>query len=491
VTAACGTRLPDKDFNLTAAGANPAQTTGPGGTGTTGNGATGTTGNGTTGTTGTKGTAGSSTTAGGTSGQSGKGAVSGGNLFAGACGPGGSSGGKSSDTGVTGNLITIGNVVTETSPFGKDQFSPNKYGLIAFVQHCNSVGGINGRQIKIVPCNDGGSGTGNVNCINTLIGQKAFAMVSNNMFVYAGGKAAHDAGMLDIGGEPITGAPYYTYDTAFNMYGDGYPKDNKHAGYNGKYWGTGELGAYLSQVEKISKVGVVYYSQKDSQRGYNQIKASLEGAHIRVTGHPVNLATPNYQAAVVAMQQDGDQAVFDALDQAGNEQLCQAMNSYKYIPKAKVSTISTWSNHVGKDFDPPCRDIVWSNGKTASYSDTSIPMVNNFRQDLAKYAPGQVPAQWTLEGYAAGIWFAQAAHSCGGDLTRDCVKKHIYAQKTMTADGLVADDVSFQKRAYTTSKTEKDCLEVVAWTQAKDGWTTRADIRKSCYVTHYFDYPLD
>jgi ABC-type branched-subunit amino acid transport system substrate-binding protein len=489
VTAACGTRLPDKDFTLQAqnsptqnGGTNPS---GPstGNTGGTQNGSSG-------GTQGTTGTKGSTSTSGGSSGSSGSG-VSTGNLFAHACGGSKTTGNKSSDTGVTDNQITIGNIVSQTNPFGSDQFSPNKYGLIAFVQHCNAVGGINGRQIKIVPCNDGGQSSGNVSCVNNMIAQKAFSMVANNTFTYEGAKTAHDKGLLDIGGEPIKGAPYYTYDTKFNIYGDGYPKDNKNPGYKGKYWGTAELGAYMKQVYKISKVGVVYYAQADSQRGYNVLKAGLETQGISVHGHAVNLADPNYQAAVVDMQHEGDEAVFDAIDQAGNEQLCQAMNSYHYIPKAKVSTIAAWSDHVGTDFAPPCRDIVWSNGKSASYSDTSVPMVNQFREDFQRYGQGQTLAQWAVEGYIAGIWFAQAAHSCGSNLTRACVSKWIYSQKSMSAEGLMASDVNFQKKQFSTSKTERDCVEVTKWNQSKGGWDTLGAISKHCYTTHYYSYDLE
>ena len=78
-----------------------------------------------------------------------------GNLFAGACGAASSAGNKASDVGVTPTQISMGNVSSRTNPFGSDQFIPNYYGLITFIQHCNAVGGINGRSIQIVSCNDG------------------------------------------------------------------------------------------------------------------------------------------------------------------------------------------------------------------------------------------------------------------------------------------------------------------------------------------------
>jgi branched-chain amino acid transport system substrate-binding protein len=422
--------------------------------------------------------------------------VSTGNLFAGACGAADSSGNKASDTGVTPTQITIGNVSSRTNPFGSDQFIPNYIGLISFVQHCNAVGGINGRSIQIIPCNDGGQDSGNTSCVNNMINNRVFSMVANNVFTYAAGaKIAYSHGLPDIGGEPISGAPYYTYPMFFNIYGDGYPKDGSHAGYQGHYWGTSELGAYFAHVQHLKTAGVVYYDQKDSQRGFNNWQSTLGAQGVKVHGHAVNLADPNYQAAVVNMKNEQDQMVFDALDQSGNEQLCQAMNSYGFAtpphPIAKVSTIAAWSDHVGSDFAPPCRDIVWASGSSASYDDTANPMVKQFRQDFQNYGQGATLAQWSVEGYAAGIWFAQAAHSCGSNLTRVCIEHWLNTQNSLTAGGLMQPGINFLKKHYTTSATERDCIEVVKWNQGKHGWDTLASINKNCYTTHYYSYALE
>jgi branched-chain amino acid transport system substrate-binding protein len=492
---ACGTRLPNSDFNLSQSGQVPGVQTSTGPS----NGPTGPAGSASGGSQGQaakQGTQGHAVTKAG-QGKNSNG-VSTGNLFAGACGAAASSGNKASDSGVTPTQITLGNVSSRTNPFGSHQFDPNYYGLVSFIQHCNAVGGINGRALTLVPCDDGGTNSGNVNCVNTMLSQHAFSMVANNIFTYGGGQIAYQHNLPDVGGEPITGQPYYTYPNFFNIYGDHYPKDGKNPGYQNQYWGTSELGAYFKQVQHVSKVGVVYYTQSSSQRGYQAIAQTMTQQGIAVHGHAVNLADPNYQAAVSAMKNEGDQMVFDALDLAGNQQLCQAMNSYGYagsnnpqhLPLAKVSTIAAWSDDVGKDFSSPCRDIVWSNGKSASFDDTSVPMVKTFREDFQRYGQGQALSQWAEEGYIAGIWFAQAAHSCGSNLTRNCIEHYLSSQASMTADGLMAPDVGFGKKALSTSQTERDCVEVVRWNQAKGQWDTLAAIARNCYVTHYFHYPV-
>src|SRR5436190_10231942 len=199
----CGTRLPDKDFALVqtngsqapGAVASSGPSSGPLAGGNAGQAS---------GTNGTNGTAGHNVAGQGTKGTGGGGAGAG-NLFAHACGPASSAGNKASDTGVSNNQIVIGNVSSRHNQFGSDQFIPNYFGLIAFVGHCNAVGGIHGRQIKLAPCDDQGNDAGNTSCINQMISAHAFAMVANNMFSYPGAQTAYKAGLLDIGGEPIKG----------------------------------------------------------------------------------------------------------------------------------------------------------------------------------------------------------------------------------------------------------------------------------------------
>jgi branched-chain amino acid transport system substrate-binding protein len=495
---ACGTRLPNSDFNLSQNGQVPgvASSTGPSAGPSGGPGGPTTAPQGQAAKAGTHG----HTITSGQGASHGKNAagVSTGNLFAGACGAATSSGNKASDTGASPTQIIMGNVSSRTNPFGSHQFDPNYYGLISFMQHCNAVGGINGRTLTLVPCDDRGTNSGNVNCVNTMLSQHVFSMVANNIFQYGGAQGAYQHNLPDVGGEPITGQPYYTYPNFFNIYGDGYAKDGKHPGYQNQYWGTSELGAYFKQAQHVTKVGVVYYTQSSSQRGYQAISQTLTEQGIQVHGHAVNLADPNYQGAVVAMKDAGDQMVFDALDLSGNQQLCQAMNSYGYagannpqhLPLAKVSTIAAWSDEVGKDFSSPCRDIVWSNGKSANFDDTSVPMVQTFREDFQRYGQGQALSQWAEEGYIAGIWFAQAAHSCGSNLTRSCIVKYLGSHHSLPAEGLMAPDVGFGQKSYSTGKTEHDCVEVVKWNQSANKWETLAAIAKNCYTTHYFHYPV-
>ena len=63
--------------------------------------------------------------------------------------------------------ITVGVLVSRTSPLGPDVFSGSYYGATAYFDTLNAQGGINGRKVKVVSCDDTGSGSGNVSCVHT------------------------------------------------------------------------------------------------------------------------------------------------------------------------------------------------------------------------------------------------------------------------------------------------------------------------------------
>jgi branched-chain amino acid transport system substrate-binding protein len=191
------------------------------------------------------------------------------------------------------------------------------------------------------------------------------------------------------------------------------------------------------------------------------------------------------------MQQDGMQAIFDALDDTGNVKLCDSMQNHNYKPAAKVSTISTWSGKVGKEFNSLCQNIMYSAGSSSNYADSSNPVAAEFRQDFARYAAGQTPAQWAMEGWISGIWFAQAVKSCGAGPTRACVEKWLNSQPGLSAYGLMDPTTKFLKIHYSTSTKGEACNDVVKWEGGSSGnWKTQVDVatKSGCYTNAYFHY---
>src|SRR2546427_3652063 len=68
----------------------------------------------------------------------------------------GSTANAASDIGVTPTSIKIGMIDSVSSLLGPDTFSSPMYGAQAFFKALNAAGGVNGRQITVVPCDDKG-----------------------------------------------------------------------------------------------------------------------------------------------------------------------------------------------------------------------------------------------------------------------------------------------------------------------------------------------
>ena len=73
-------------------------------------------------------------------------------------------------------------------------------------------------------------------------------------------------------------------------------------------------------------------------------------------------------------------------------------------------------------------------GNTRNYADTKYPQVAAFRQQMSadgNGGPTQL-SEWALEGWAGGLWFSDAAGSCGANLTRRCLEAFVNSGKRCT-----------------------------------------------------------
>ena len=483
LTAGCGTRLSDDDFLAVQQGIGP--TSAPDGT-AAGSGAGATPLPGASASAGPGGTTGGTTSGGTQPGTTGgtPGGITGGTQ------PGGPKAQNyASDVGVTATTITVGNIRTQGGVFGPDQFTPSFYGAAAYFQDLNAQGGVNGRSVIFRSCDDGGDTSGNQACACQLVEQdKIFALAANNIFNYGADSYVSGKGVPDIGGQPI-GVSYDTYPHLYSIYGSQYPRDGK-VGYKGKLYGGTEDYRFYKQKFGLKRAGVVYYDQAQSARFGQGIAKFLRAEGFDpVVEYRVSLALANFDQVVVDMRDKKIEGVWDAMDAAGNANLCQAMNSNNFVPKVKASTISTWTESVGRQFDPPCRDAIYVIGKSRPYTETGHPEVAKFRTAMRRYFPQRESKlhQWSLEGWAAAMWLTDAIASCGAAVTRVCVEKFMNRGKAhpYTARGLLAPRF-FEPYDFSKVKTAYECDSAVHW--KVDHWETVGIIDKDCFATPYQSY---
>lgn len=396
---------------------------------------------------------------------------------AGAAAPAGAAGAAAeknaaSDVGVTATSIKVGNIVSRGGPLGPNQFTPSFYGANAFFEQLNARGGVNGRKIEFVTCDDREEGGQNRECAQKFINSGVFAFVANNSRVHFGAKQIDAAGVPDVGGFPV-GYEYFKYRHLFPFYAatmGHYPR-NGTTGWDGKLYSADGPYKWMVQDQGVKNVAVLYYSIPISKsEGLNMARgAASYGA--KVTEFEINPALPGWDSIVATMRSENVQGILNSIDNVGNQNLCTALDRAGYQVKIHMLTVAGWTKAVGKDYSSPCRNNVYSFGFSLPASVTSNPEVARFK-DVTKrlYGDNFVGAghQWAFEGWLAAKQFTDAVASMGANVTRKGLMAWYSGLRDYDMGGLVVkgDFVPFRPAP---NAAVTDCFSVVRWSdEAKD-----------------------
>jgi branched-chain amino acid transport system substrate-binding protein len=391
-----------------------------------------------------------------------------------------------SDVGVTATSIKVGMIDSVSSILGPDTFAGPMWGAQAFFKALNAKGGVNGRKIQVVPCDDAGVGGNDVACAHTLIDQeKVFAFAGNSIFQYDGASYVSQKGVPDIGGEPISNA-YDQYQHLYGIYGNDYPR-NGSIGWNGKLYSSTEAEHYAKTVLGAHVAGLVYYNQADSSRFAQYEAQALRAEGFTVVTEQLDLFLADYPSAALDMKAHGVDVVFDTIDGSGNARLCKAIDDAQMPIKAKMTTVQSWDATVDATYkdSPRCRNVLYANSSDRNYEDTSVPGVADFRAAMKQYFPDRESklSEWELEGWASAQWLTDAIASCGAQVTRACVEKFMNSEVPYDAHGsIIPETFDVKKPAGTTHA----CFDIARWQDSayggKGGWVTQVpDMDTNCY----------
>ena len=383
--------------------------------------------------------------------------------------------------------IRVGIITSATSPVGGATFTDTRDGAQAYFRNLNGKGGIQGRRVEVHLCDDGGSGVGNNECVHKLIDEeKVAALVATTSLDYAGAARVSHARVPDIGGQPI-GAAYDTYPHLYGIYGSLAPRDGT-PGWAGKLYGGTEVYRYFKREQGARTAAVVSYNQAASAAYARLVTRGLKAEGYKVITEQVDFALPNFRAVAADLKDQGADLVLDAIDAHGNARLCQAMDRAGVRVTAKVTNVQNWTSAVAADYKdaPHCRDSLWATGASRNFEDTGNPAVRAFRDATRTL---KTHSQWQLEGWAAAMWFTDAARSCvegGDDATRACLDRYMNRATAYTADGLLLP-VTFRSLARP-PKTRRTCLSVARWTDDR-GWITQnGDMSRTCFDVPQLSY---
>ncbi|WP_329115084.1 ABC transporter substrate-binding protein [Streptomyces sp. NBC_01465] len=379
--------------------------------------------------------------------------------------------------------IRIGIITSVTSPVGGSAFTGTRDGAQAYFRKADAEGGIAGRPVTVLTCDDGGSPLGNTECVHQLLDEKkVFALVATTALDYAGAPLVSRAAVPDIGGQPI-GPAYDTYPHLYGIYGSQAPRTGT-PGWHGELYGGTEVYRYFRLTQGARTAAVVSYNQASSAAYARLIAQGLRKEGYEVVPEQVDFALPNFRAVAADLRDQHADLVFDALDTHGNARLCEAMDAVGATVTAKVTNVQNWTDSVPQDYkkSPRCRNALWVTGSSRNYDDTTDPQVRAFRAALR----GKPLSQWQLEGWAAAMWFTDAARSCAAHLTRACVEGYVGRPQPYTARGLLLPVV--YENLPQPPATRRTCLSVARWKDGA-GWVTQsAPMTSNCFTVPQLPY---
>lgn len=382
--------------------------------------------------------------------------------------------------------IRVGIVTSATSPVGGDAFTGPRDGAKAYFARLNARGGIGGRPVEVRECDDGGSGVGNNTCVHRLIEEEnVVALVATTSLDYAGASRVSHARVPDIGGQPI-GDAYDTWPHLYGIYGSLAPRDGT-TGWDGRQYGGTEVYRYFKREQGARTAAVVSYNQAASAAYARLVVQGLKAEGYDVVTEQVDFALPNFRAVAADLKDRGVDLLFDAIDSHGNAQLCEAMDDVGAQVTAKVTNVQNWTSTVPDDYkdSPHCRNALWATGSSRNYEDTGEAAVREFRDATESLT---THSQWQLEGWAAAMWFTDAATACAKErsgVTRACVDGFMNRSEDYTADGLLLP-VRFERLAEP-PKTRRTCLSVARWQDGK-GWVAQGDMNDTCFEVPQLSY---
>ncbi|MEV6327221.1 ABC transporter substrate-binding protein [Streptomyces sp. NPDC051909] len=388
-----------------------------------------------------------------------------------------------------GEPLRVGVITSATSPVGGDALTGPRDGALAYFAALNARGGLDGRRIEVLTCDDGGSGVGNNACVHRLVDErKVFALVATTALDYAGAPRVSAAGVPDIGGQPLTPA-YDTYPHLYGIYGSSAPRTGKAPGWNGVLYGGTEVYRWFRSHLGARTAAVVSYNQAASAAYARLIADGLRAEGYRVVDEQVDFVLPNFRAVAADLRSQRVDVVFDAMDTHGNARLCEAMQASGVRIAAKVTNVQNWSSTVPRDYagSPGCRSVLYATGSSRAYDDTSSPAVREFRAAMQRQGQRTL-SQWQLEGWAAAMWFTDAAKSCltkDRQPTRACVERYLNRAEPYTARGLLLP-VRFE-HLDEPPESRDTCLSVARWRDGS-GWIPQGDMNTNCATVPQLGY---
>jgi ABC-type branched-subunit amino acid transport system substrate-binding protein len=354
---------------------------------------------------------------------------------------GGSAGNTASDVGVTPTTITLG-YITSITGVSSSNFADGVQGAQARIAQQNAAGGIDGRQLSLVPVDDLSTPAGDQTAAQVLVQQKkVFGVIPYSAFTFGGARYLQQQGV------PVTGygfdGPEWATPANNNMF-TYEPAVDTNIG--GNYYGYDYFGKFYQQVGITKLAGLAYGISASSQDSIHSTFASaaMHGISQCYANYAVPFGGVDFTATALAIKNAGCNGIagsfVDSSDIAMSTAAKQAGINAKqvYFTGYDQATLSTPANiqaYAG-DYFPNYVDL-----------DPTLPsnagMYAAFQKYIPNYKAGSLPDFGLLGSYISTDLMIKGLQVAGQNPTRKSFIQNLRQVTDYTAGGILPSPTTF------------------------------------------------
>jgi branched-chain amino acid transport system substrate-binding protein len=361
--------------------------------------------------------------------------------------PAGGNGGAT-DVGITGNEIRVGNVSAIGGPL-PGQFRPMAEAVQAYFRLVNERGGVYGRRLTLVGCDDELNGQKRQACLRSLVEDKHVFAFVGNLSAADEGDAAYLDGALkgavpDVGGFALA----YSHSNGSFYWSPMGALRRELAGTAQWEW----IRAQTHFTKPVVFWHNINISREQGQTLLHELAVVTGVRDDQIRNYEVSPTVPDFNSQVLQAKQQGYDSFFTSMEISSNIRLVRAIANYRD---------PTWNPTIHFELSTYTQDFLEALGPLAKgvyiriphtpFSEPAFAPMAEYLQTLKRFFPASAPASFGVFGWVGAAFFVDALKKAGPNLTRaklyDAMKTRIGASP-FTAGGLIGANENIRSQPF-------------------------------------------
>jgi len=340
--------------------------------------------------------------------------------------PAGGNGGAT-DVGVTGNLITVGNVSDVGGPV-PGLFAGGPLGTQAYFNYINSQGGIFGRKLKLIPSDDSLQCSQNEANYSNLVG---------SVFAFVGSWSLDD----NCGAQVVQAHPNVPLiQTYLSQEMAGLPNAFGVAPYSVDV-NTGPF-LYFKQKfpDAIGSVGTLVGNQASAVAAWQHAKTAIQSLGYKVVYEDdFPPAQSNFTADVIRMKSQGVKMVLLLSVNAPDAAIFASEAAQQgFKPEVWLCPVCYFGSYISESGGASSVSGHYVYTQLAQFlGDPGVPEVGTYLHWLHQTNPNFIPDEFSAYSWANAALFVNIVKSVGPDLTQKKVLAALKATNVFNDGGMV------------------------------------------------------